>query len=291
MMDDVLKTYFSKYYGNTNISLGYLWSRLQKCESLSDCISIALEHKKIANSIKSDFIDVYIKRAAIIEAALNDAYFLREQFGDSQSLINLWKAIYDKKDASVFEVETMIEFSNRSKLISFDLNPETGASFINFGFRNSLTESGNKISFQLTEETAYGYTIEWLIETLNNLYETSLAQSKNQEFVKKYDEAKERYLLAESVYRFMKYEALPLPDWNVITGEKVKKKGNPGKKASYTKGQKQDWIEIYNRWVKNRDCTNHEAYEFIINKLKEVDRMPKTKPSKSTVLRAVGRVI
>lgn len=63
-----------------------------------------------------------------------------------------------------------------------------------------------------------------------------------------------------------------------------------GKKAAYPDQQKQDWKEIYDKHFKHRKCTNDEIYQGIIDILREEERLPKTIPSKSTVLRAIGKV-
>lgn len=215
-MKEAIREHFGRYAGNTDESLKFLWSRLQKCESLSDFTPILKEYKEVQMGNENKFVKAYVKQAEIVSKSVDSAKFLMEHGGAELRLIDLWKAKWDPENASNVAVECMKKYSEIRQQISFGITNKNGYPVISLGYREMGT--GRSPSYRLIDDDNDVYTVQWLHNLVSMEHNKLLFESTNNENLRLVEASKARTELIEAAYRFRMYEALPLPDWEQVTG-------------------------------------------------------------------------
>jgi len=231
MMNDNIKKHFRSYAGNTDESLAYLWTRLQKCESLADFIPVLKEYDQVQKGIENNFVKAYVNQAEIISKSIDSAAFLMEHGGADLPLIDLWKAKYDPDNASKIAVDCMTEYSKRPQQVTFAIKNATGEPCISLGYKGMGSEI---IPEKLLTNSAY--TVQWLYELVKIEYNKMLFLSNDPDNLQMLEAATSRTDLIQAAYNFKRYEALPLPDWSEITGaaaDSVTVESVPSKRKVY----------------------------------------------------------
>lgn len=216
MMNEAIKRHFGRYAGNTDESLTFTWSRLQKCESLSDFTPILKEYKEIQMGNENKFVKAYVKQAAIVSKSVDSAKFLLEHGDANLRLIDLWKAKYDPENASKDAVECMEKYSDYGQQISFGIINNNGYPVISLGYK--ILGIGRIPSYELIDDDNDVYTVQWLHNLVSMEYKKLLFESTNNENLRLVEASKARTGLIEAAYRYRMYEGLPLPDWEQVTG-------------------------------------------------------------------------
>jgi hypothetical protein len=216
MMNETIKQHFGSYAGNTDASLAYLWKRLQKCESYLDCIPLLKEFKQVQEGNENNFVNAFVKQADIVSKSVDSAKILLDHGGADLRLIDLWKAQYDLDNASKVAADCMNEYSKQPQQIAFTIMADTGEPSISLGYNSTLT--GIKTTYRLFDDDNDVYTIGWLHNLVSMDHNVLLAKAEYNENTRLIEPSKARTQLIEAACNFMRYEALPLPDWSEITG-------------------------------------------------------------------------